>query len=363
MVAGGRPGTTPPYPMVRMLPGVAAGDEPGRDGAADDEVGRLGYRPAADDALLRRAYQAMVLARRLDAEGMALQRQGELGLWTPSSGQEAAQVGSALALWPGDHVFPSYREHAVALVRGVDPLDLFSLFRGADFGGWDPAALRFHLYTLVLATQTLHATGYARGLQLERKLGLAPTGDPEAVLVYFGDGAVSEGDTSEALAWAALDGVPLVFFCQNNQWAISTPVARQSATPPHQRAAGFGMPGVLVDGNDLLAVHAVTRAALDRARSGGGPTFIEAHTYRIGGHSSADDPTRYRPPGELETWRAHDPIARLLAHLTANGLVDRAFLDETERAAEALVTHVRAAVPAMPDPPAGRITRHVHPTD
>ncbi|MGF7235670.1 MAG: thiamine pyrophosphate-dependent enzyme [Frankia sp.] len=367
VVNGGRPSTVPPYPMVRMLPRVASDEQTGWDDGPDDESGWLGYSPVADDALLRRAYREMVLARRLDTEGMALQRKGELGLWTPATGQEAAQVGSALALLPGDYVFPSYREHAVALVRGVAPLDLFSLFRGADFGGWDPRALRFHPYTLVLATQTLHATGYARGVQLERRLGLAPVGaaagEPEAVLVYFGDGAVSEGDTSEALAWAALDGVPLVFFCQNNQWAISTPASRQSATPPHRRAEGFGMPGVLVDGNDLLAVHAVTRAALDRARSGGGPTLIEAHTYRIGGHSSADDPTRYRSPGELETWRAHDPIARLLAHLTGHGLVDEAFLDETERAAEALVAHIRIGVPAMPDPARGRITQHVHPTD
>jgi pyruvate dehydrogenase E1 component alpha subunit len=346
--------------MVRMLPGNAGE-------ARSDPLGEAsghGFLPSADDALLRRAYRQMVLARGLDVEGMALQRKGELGLWTPATGQEAAQVGSALALRPGDYVFPSYREHAVALVRGIDPLDVLSLFRGVDFGGWDPAAARFHLYTLVLATQTLHATGYARGVALERALGLAPVGSPpEAVLVYFGDGAVSEGDTSEALAWAAVDGVPLVFFCQNNQWAISTPTSRQSLTPPHRRAEGFGVPGVLVDGNDVLAVHAVTAAALERARSGGGPTLIEAYTYRIGGHSTADDPTRYRPPGEVEAWRAHDPIARLLAHLTARGLADAAFLAETERLAEAMVDRIRREVPSMPDPPPSRITRHVHVTD
>jgi 2-oxoisovalerate dehydrogenase E1 component subunit alpha len=339
--------------MVRMLPG-GAGAGPASSG----------YAPAADDALLRRAYQEMVVARRLDVEGTALQRKGELGLWTPAVGQEAAQVGSALALLPGDYVFPSYREHAVALVRGVDPLELFSLFRGTDFGGWDPAAVRFHLYTLVLATQTLHATGYARGIQLERAWGLSPSRAPaEAVLVYFGDGAVSEGDTSEALAWAAVDGVPLVFFCQNNQWAISTPAARQSVTPPHRRAEGFGVPGVLVDGNDVLAVHAVTQAALERARAGGGPTFIEAYTYRIDGHSTADDPTRYRSPDELEAWRARDPIARLLAHLTERGLADADFLAAAEHAGDAVVARIRREVPTTPDPPLSRITDHVHPTD
>jgi 2-oxoisovalerate dehydrogenase E1 component alpha subunit len=339
--------------MVRMMP---------TDGAAPDP---LGYVAAASPRLLRRWYREMVVARRLDAEATALQRQGELALWTMSAGQEAAQVGSVHALLPTDYIFPSYREHAVALARGVGAVELLGLFRGRDFGGWDPAARRFHLYTLVLATQTLHATGYARGIQMERARGMPADrpGPGEVAAVYFGDGAASEGDTSEALAWAALDRVPLVFFCQNNQWAISTPASRQTVVPLHRRAAGFGVPGVLVDGNDVVAVHAVTLAAARRARAGGGPTLIEAYTYRLGGHSTADDPSRYRPAGQVEEWRARDPIPRLLAYLHARGLADDAFLAEVAAAADHLAEKVRREIPALADPPAAGITRHVHATD
>ncbi|WP_250279462.1 thiamine pyrophosphate-dependent enzyme [Frankia sp. Cppng1_Ct_nod] len=334
--------------MVRLLPGVRG-----------EVASPGGYQAGADPALLRRFYHEMVVARRLDAEATALQRTGELGLWVASSGQEAAQVGSVHALRDHDQIFPSYREHAVALARGITPTQLLSLFRGTDFGGWDPDAHRFRAYTLVLATQTLHAVGYALGIRMERRRWPERVTDDEAVIVYFGDGAASEGDASEALSWAAVDDLPLVFFCQNNQWAISTPVARQTRVPLYRRAEGFGMPGVLVDGNDVVAVHAVTRAAVDRARAGGGPTFIEAYTYRLGGHSTADDPGRYRAADEVERWRARDPIARLRRYLDAAGLLDESFIDSVERAADELARHVRAAVPTMPDPAADRIHRHV----
>ncbi len=309
---------------------------------------------------LRTAYRDLVLSRRLDAEATALQRQGELGLWAGMLGQEAAQVGSARALSPQDYVFPSYREHAVAWCRGIDPLTLLGMFRGVTHGGWDPVEHGFHLYAIVIGSQPLHAAGYAMGLQRD---GLVGTGDPSrdaAVLVYFGDGATSQGDVSEALVFASVFQAPVVFFCQNNQWAISAPVQRQSRVPLRQRASGFGVPGVRVDGNDVLAVHAVTRAALDRARAGEGPTMIEAYTYRMGAHTTSDDPTRYRSAAEVEEWGRHDPIERVRSLLRAEGLLD----DEAEGAlaeeADALAARMRAGCRAMPDPDPADIFRHVY---
>src|SRR5690606_11412725 len=214
-------------------------------------------------------------------------RQGQLALWIPSIGQEGAQVGSGYAARAQDHIFPAYREHAVARIRGVDLMRLIELLRGLDHGGWDPATHgNFHLYTLVIGSQALHATGYAMGIGLD---GASGTGDPErdeAVVVYFGDGATSQGDVSEALVFAASYQTPQVFFLQNNHWAISVPVSRQSRTPLVRRADGFGIPGLQIDGNDVLAAYAVSRVALDDARAGKGPRFIEALTYRIGAHTT-----------------------------------------------------------------------------
>ena len=183
--------------------------------------------------------------------------------------------------------FPSYREHGVAWCRGLDPLRLLELFRGVNHGGWDPEEHKFHLYTIVIGDQTLHATGYAMGIKRDGA-------EDEAVIAYFGDGATSQGDVSEAFAWASVFNAPVVFFCQNNQWAISAPPERQSRVPIYQRASGFGFPGVRVDGNDVLACYAVTKQALRAAREGQGPTLIEAFTYRMGAHTTTDDPTRYR---------------------------------------------------------------------
>ena len=229
--------------------------------------------------LCRAMFRAMVLARRFDTEAFALQRQGELGLWLQCHGQEAAQVGSTTALRSTDYVFPSYREHAAALVRGITPAQLLVQWRGNAHSGWDPEAYRFHVYTLVLAAQLLHATGYARGVQLD--------GAEEVVLAYFGDGASSEGDTSEAFNFAAVADAPVVFFCQNNQWAISTPTSAQSRTPLHERARGFGLRTMVVDGNDVLAVHAVTTQLAEHARSGSGPARC-AHTRRGGAAAGRD---------------------------------------------------------------------------
>jgi pyruvate dehydrogenase E1 component alpha subunit len=300
----------------------------------------------------RGMYRDMVLTRRFDAEGTALQRQGELGLWVPSLGQEAAQIGSASALSDRDMVFPTYREHGVALARGVRPEQLISPFRGTSFGGWDPAEHRFGLYTLVLGAQTLHAVGYAMGIQRD--------GGDEVVAAYFGDGASSQGDVSEAMNWAAVFGAPVVFCCQNNQWAISVPSSRQSRVPLFHRAAGFGFPGVRVDGNDVLAVRAVTRWAVERARAGGGPALIESFTYRMGAHTSSDDPTRYRGEDELARWRQRDPIARVRACLERSGEGDAEFFAEVAAEADEFAEHTRKACLELPQPEPAELFANVY---
>ena len=312
---------------------------------------------------LRGLYRDMVLVRRLDNEATSLQRQGELALWAQCLGQEAAQVGSGRALAAHDYAFPSYREHGVAFTRGIDPIDILRLFRGVDHGGgWDPTEHGFHLYTLVIAAHTLHATGYAMGVQRD---GLVGTGDPArdtAVVTYFGDGATSQGDLNESLVFAAVNNAPLVLFCQNNQWAISEPTTRQSRVPLVRRGEGFGIPSVRVDGNDVLATYAVTAEALERARSGGGPTFIEAFTYRMGAHTTSDDPTRYRSAAEEEYWRQRDPIERLRLLLVAEGELSDAFAADLEAEGTALGERVRTAVRAMRAPDVATMFDHVYAT-
>jgi 2-oxoisovalerate dehydrogenase E1 component alpha subunit len=291
---------------------------------------------------IRGLYRDLVLVRRVDTEGTALQRQGELGLWASLLGQEAAQVGSGRAMRPGDFAFPTYREHGVAWTRGVPPINLLGMFRGVNHGGWDPDEKNFGLYTIVIGSQTLHAVGYAMGVQRD--------GSDDAVIAYFGDGASSQGDVNEAFVFAASYNAPVVFYCQNNQWAISEPTERQSRVPLYRRASGFGFPGVRVDGNDVFACLAVTRAALDRARTGAGPTLIEAYTYRMGAHTTSDDPTRYRGNDEVELWRSRDPIARLRALLVREDLADDAFFASVDEEADALAAEIRAGCLALPDP-------------
>lgn len=289
----------------------------------------------------RRFYRDMVVVRKFDIEAANLQRQGQLALWVPSHGQEAAQVGSAHATRPQDHVFPSYREHVVGMIRGLDLVDILRMLRGVTLGGWTPEQHgNFHLYSLVLASQTLHATGYAMGMQLD---GATATGNPDtdqAVIVYYGDGASSQGDSNEALVFAASYQTPQVFFLQNNHWAISVPVSRQSRTPLYLRAGGFGIPGTQIDGNDVLASYAVTAKYMDDARAGRGPALIEALTYRIGAHTTADDPTKYRDQDELAYWVARDPIIRFRIYLQGLG-VGQEFLDSVDEEAADLAADVR----------------------
>ena len=306
-----------------------------------------------EDLDIRGMYRDMALVRRIDTEAVALQRQGELALWAPLLGQEAAQIGSARALSARDMAFPSYREHGVAWCRGLDILRVFELFRGVTNGAWDPEEHKFHLYTVVIGDQTLHATGYAMGIQRDGA-------EDEAVICYFGDGATSQGVVSEAFGWASVFHAPVVFFCQNNQFAISAPPERQSRVPIYQRSRGFGFPGVLVDGNDVLACYAVTRQALRAARQGQGPTLIEAYTYRMGAHTTTDDPTRYRLASELEAWRLRDPIERVRAYLAREGGADSAFFDEVQAEADELAVKLRAAVLALPDPAPLAVFDHVY---
>ncbi len=305
---------------------------------------------------IRALYRDLVLVRRIDTEAVALQRQGELGIWASLLGQEAAQIGSGRALAPRDMVFPTYREHGVAWCRGLDPMKVLELFRGVSHGGWDPAEHNFQLYSIVIGTQTLHATGYAMGIQRDGATGE----DGAATIVYFGDGATSQGDVNESFIWASVFNAPVVFFCQNNQWAISEPLEKQSRIPLYQRARGFGFPGVRVDGNDVLACLAVTRAALQAAREGQGPTLIEAYTYRMGAHTTSDDPTRYRLAADLEAWKLKDPIERVKAYLVRTALADASFFAGIEKEAAELGTHVRSACLSMPDPRPTQIFEHVY---
>ncbi|HQR80648.1 MAG TPA: pyruvate dehydrogenase (acetyl-transferring) E1 component subunit alpha [Actinomycetota bacterium] len=306
---------------------------------------------------LRGLFRDMVMVRRLDAEAHALQRQGELGLWPPLLGQEAAQIGAGRALAASDYVFPTYREHGVAWTRGVDPVSLLGLFRGVTNGGYDPRAHNIALPTIVIGDQTLHAVGYAMGMQRDAGLDNPPG---SAVISFFGDGASSQGDVNEAFVWAAVNDAPVVFFCQNNQWAISQPLHRQTRIPLFRRAQGFGFPGLRVDGNDVLAVLAVTRRALERARQGRGPSLIEAFTYRMGAHTTSDDPTRYRVDTELEQWRLKDPIERVRAYLLRTGAGDPAFIAEVEQEADDLGRRLREACLTMPEPSLSLIFEHVY---
>ena len=296
---------------------------------------------------LRAMYRDLVLVRRIDTEAISLQRQGELGIWASLLGQEAAQIGSGRALGPRDMVFPTYREHGVAWCRGIDPVELLGLYRGVSHGGWAPEEHKFHLYTIVIGSQTLHATGYAMGIQRDGAVG---GDDAEAVIAYFGDGATSQGDVNEAFVWAPVFNAPVVFFCQNNQWAISEPLEKQSRIPLYQRARGFGFPGLRVDGNDVLACYAVTKKALQAAREGQGPTLIEAFTYRMGAHTTTDDPTRYRLASELEVWKLKDPIERVRAYLVRTGQAEPEFFAAVEAEAKEVGARIREACRTMPDP-------------
>jgi pyruvate dehydrogenase E1 component alpha subunit len=305
-----------------------------------------------DGPALLALYRDMVVVRRIDTEATALQRQGELGLWPPLLGQEAAQIGSARALRGDDFIFPSYRENAVAYCRGVNLTDIVKVWRGNAQSGWDPYTVNMATPAIIIGAQTLHATGWALGAQWDEADSVAIT--------YFGDGATSQGDVNEAMVFASSFQAPVVFFCQNNQWAISEPVRVQAHRNIADRAPGFGIPSLRIDGNDVLAVMAATRIALDRARTGGGPTFIEAVTYRMGPHTTADDPTRYRDPAELAEWKTRDPLLRLHRLLERESLITPEVEAETQAIAGKAAAELRAGCIGLADPEALSVFDHVY---
>ncbi|MFH8367890.1 pyruvate dehydrogenase (acetyl-transferring) E1 component subunit alpha [Streptomyces sp. NPDC018031] len=303
----------------------------------DPEPFRLLGTPAAadiDPGLLTRLYQELVRGRRYNTQATALTKQGRLAVYPSSTGQEACQVAAAMVLQERDWLFPSYRDTLAAVVRGLDPAQALTLLRGDWHSGYDPRSHRIAPLSTPLATQLPHAVGLAHAARLK--------GDDVVALAMVGDGGTSEGDFHEALNFAAVWQAPVVFLVQNNGFAISVPLAKQTAAPSlAHKAVGYGMPGRLVDGNDAAAVHQVLDEAVRRAREGGGPTLVEAITYRVDAHTNADDATRYRAEAELEAWRAHDPVALVEAELKGRDLMDDEGMEAARQAAEAMAAALR----------------------
>ncbi|MGW3165135.1 pyruvate dehydrogenase (acetyl-transferring) E1 component subunit alpha [Streptomyces sp. NPDC001142] len=295
----------------------------------------------ADPGLLLRLYAELVRGRRYNAQATALTKQGRLAVYPSSTGQEACETAAALVLEDQDWLFPSYRDTLAAVARGLDPVEALTLLRGDRHSGYDPREHRIAPLCTPLATQLPHAVGLAHAARLR--------GDDVVALAMVGDGGTSEGDFHEALNFAAVWRAPVVFFVQNNGFAISVPLAKQTAAPSlAHKAVGYGMPGRLVDGNDAVAVHQVLGEAVARARSGGGPTLVEAVTYRMDAHTNADDATRYRTDSEVEAWRTHDPIQLLERELTERGLLDDGVREEARASAERMAAALRERMNADP---------------
>ena len=310
---------------------------------------------ALDPSQLRSLYRLMALSRRVDRQAINLTRQGALGVFASSLGQEAAQVGSVFALQDRDWLFPSYRDTVGTFARGVDIVEILALFQGSWHCGFDPNEHRVAPLTTPLATHALHATGLAMAARLRK--------DPIVALAFIGDGAASEGDAHEAMNMAAVFQAPAIFLVQNNQYAISVPIRLQThASAIALRAAGYGMPGVLVDGNDVLAVYAATRVAVHRARAGGGPTLIEAVTYRMEPHTTADDPTRYRSAEEVAAWAERDPLTRYLSLLRERGVIDDDFVATVDAEGETIAARMRDALFGGPGGDPCEMFDHVYET-
>jgi pyruvate dehydrogenase E1 component alpha subunit len=289
-------------------------------------------------------YRDMVRLRTLDMASVALQRQGQLGVWASCRGQEGAQVGCGTALSEGDWVFPAYRDHGVTMVRGVPFESVLKQYKGVWHGCYDPYEYQVASHSIPISTQLLHATGFATAAKFN--------GELTAVITFTGEGGTSEGDFHEAVNFAAVYGAPVVFFIQNNQYAISVPREDQNAAPTiAHKGVGYGAKGFLVDGNDIIATHHVTKVALERARSGRGPSIIEAITYRMQPHTTADDDTRYRPAEELEEWEEKGPILRFDRFLRARGLLDDELAERIADEAQAEALRVREDVVAAGPPP------------
>jgi len=290
---------------------------------------------------LKRLYRAMVLGRRLDERMLRLQRQGRIGTFAPIKGQEASQLGSAFTLEPTDWMVPSFRETAAMILRGWPIEKILALFAGRLEGG-QPGPEQHDLpITIPVSTQLPHAVGIAYGIQYR--------GENAVVMAYFGDGATSEGDFHEAANFAGVWHVPVIFVCQNNQWAISVPLKKQTNSRTiAQKASAYGFPGIQVDGNDVLAVYAASREAVERARTGQGPTLIECVTYRLGVHTTADDPTKYRTDEEVKFWEQKDPLTRFRAYLEKKKLLEASVEEQVDEEIARAVERFEAMPPADP---------------
>jgi 2-oxoisovalerate dehydrogenase E1 component alpha subunit len=310
-----------------------------------------GYPLPADGRLLE-AYRRMVLGRRFDRQATALTKQGRLAVYPSSRGQEACQVAGVLALRDDDWLFPTYRDTMALIARGIDPAEALTLLRGDWHCGYDPAATRVAPQCTPLATQTIHGVGMAEALRRR--------GEGAVAMVFVGDGGTSEGDFHEALNYAGVRRAPVVFFVQNNQYAISVPLARQTAAPAlAYKGVGYGVRSEQVDGNDLVATLSVLTEAVRHARAGDGPFLVEAHTYRIDAHTNADDATRYRDPEEVERWESADPVARLETYLRGRGLLDDEDVSAARETAEEFAARVRDALNAEPRTDPAELFDHV----
>jgi len=318
-----------------------------------DEQGNVdeALMPSLSEAEIRRIYETMVLARTFDARALALQREGRLGTYPPILGQEAAQVGSALALTPADWVFPSFREMGVHLALGYPIPQLFQYWAGDERGLKTPEGLNIFPVCVSVGTHIPHAVGAAMAARYQ--------GDPAVAVAYFGDGATSKGDFHEGFNMAGVFSLPVVFICQNNQWAISVPLKGQTASASlAQKAIAYGFDGVQVDGNDVFAVYRATAEALGKARSGGGPTFIECLTYRIGDHTTADDAGRYRSPDEVAAWKARDPILRLERYMAKRELWSEGYGKEVKERSTRAIDEAVLAMEAIPPPDVAEMFEH-----
>ncbi|MGE5173300.1 MAG: pyruvate dehydrogenase (acetyl-transferring) E1 component subunit alpha [Betaproteobacteria bacterium] len=309
------------------------------------ENGDAALVPSLTDDELKKMYEILVLSRTFDQRALNLQREGRLGTYPSFLGQEASQVGSVFAAEKSDWMFPSFRESGVYLAAGYPMHLLFQYWAGDERGMKIPDGMNIFPLSIPVGTQIPHAVGAAMAAKYRK--------DPVAALVYFGDGGSSRGDFHEALNMAGVFKLPVVFLCQNNQWAISLRREQQTAAKTiAQKAYAYGFDGIQVDGNDVFAVYKATRDALRKAKEGGGPTLIECFTYRLADHTTSDDASRYRSKEEVEMWRARDPIPRLQLFLEKKGLWTEAYQKDVETRSKASVDEAqkKAETAAPPDP-------------
>jgi 2-oxoisovalerate dehydrogenase E1 component alpha subunit len=321
----------------RLLPSAEPVRLIDQDGVPHDHPS---YRRPTKETLVD-GYVQLIKGRRINDQASALVRQGRLAVYPSSHGQEACQVAATMVLREGDWLFPTYRDTVSIISRGVDPIETLTLLRGDWHSGYDPYARRVAPQSTPLATQLTHAVGVAHAARLK--------GEDTVVMALCGDGGTSEGDFHEALNFAAVFHAPVVFFIQNNEYAISVPLARQSVAPSlAHKGIGYGVPGERADGNDLAGLLAVLGQAVDKARAGEGPQLVEAHTYRVQAHTNADDATRYRNDDEVTPWLERDPIKRLETYLMQEGLLDDAVRQRADAAASTVAEALRDGL--MPEP-------------